>query len=118
MKKVMLLGSIKIRMRKTSGAIGSGKMRKVKKKAKPKLRERNKNRGKRGKERRRKKRTKRRQSKEDVRVVFLWMPLKFLVKEEIRRVVVICLGWIFWRSARTCLIMSLILVRMSVWCLM
>ena len=38
---------------------------------------------KRGKEKRSKNRTKRRQSKEDVRVVFLWRPLTFFVKGEI-----------------------------------
>ena len=33
-------------------------------------------------------------------------------------VVVTCHGWIFWSSARTCLIVRLALVRMCVWCLM
>ena len=46
----------------------------------------------RGKERRRKKRTKRRRSEEDVRVLFLLRLLKFLVKGETWRVVVIFLG--------------------------
>ena len=72
---------------------------------------------KRGKEKRRKESTKRGRSKEDVRVVFLLKPLKFLVKGEFWRVVVICLGRNPWRSMRTCLIVSLVLVRMCVWCL-
>ena len=67
----------------------------------------------RGKEKRRKKRTKRRRSKEDVRVVFLWRPLKSLVKGETWRVVVICLGKTYRRSTRTCLIVSLILVLVT-----
>ena len=56
--------------------------------------------------------------KEDVRVLFLWKPLKFLVKGEIRRVVEMFLGKTSWTILRTCLIVSLIFVRMSVWCLM
>ena len=65
-------------------------------------------RGEKGKEQRRKKRTK--SSKENVRVGSLWRLLKSLVKGESWIVMVICL--------RTCLIVSLFLVRMCVWCLM
>ena len=54
----------------------------VKKKGWQKPRRMKKKRVKRGKEKRRKKRTKRRQSKEDVRVVFLWRLLKSFVKGE------------------------------------
>ena len=61
-------------------------MRKVKKKEKEKKRV------KRGKEKRRKKRTKRGRLKENVRVLFLWKPLKFLIKAEIRRVAEMFLG--------------------------
>ena len=43
---------------------------------------------KRGEEKERKKRTKRRLPKEDVRDLFLWKPVQFLVKGEIWRVVV------------------------------
>ena len=67
-------------------------MRKVKKKEKLKLREKKKKKVKRGKERRRKKRMKRRRLKEDVRVLFLWKPLKFLVKREMWRVAEMFLG--------------------------
>ena len=50
----------------------------MKKKEKLKLKEKEKKRGKRGKEKRRKKRTKRGRVEDDVRVLFLWKPLKFL----------------------------------------
>ena len=44
----------------------------------------------------------------------LWRPLESVVKEETWRVVVTCLGRTSWRSMRTSLIVSLILVRMCV----
>ena len=57
-------------------------------------------RAKRGEEKRRKKITKRRLLKEDVRVLCLWRPLKFLVKGEIWRVTRIFLVKTPWMSLR------------------
>ena len=74
--------------------------------------------GEKRKERRSKKRMKRGRLKEDVRVWFLWKFLKFLVKSEMWRVAEMFPGKTSWRSLRTCLIVSLLLVRMCVWCLM
>ena len=65
-----------------------------------------------------KKRTRRGRSKEDVRVLFRWRPLKFLVKGEIWRVVVIFLGKTPWRILGIGLIVSLFRVRVCGWCLM
>ena len=93
-------------------------MREVKKKERQEPRKMKQKRVEKGKEKRRKKSTKRRRSKEDVRVLFLWGPLKSLVKGQTWRVVVTCLERTSWRSMRTCLIVSLNLVRMCVWCLM
>ena len=45
-------------------------------------------------------------------------PLISSVKKEIGRVVVVFLGGPFWRSLRTCLIVSLRLGWMCLWCLM
>ena len=71
-----------------------------------------------GKQKRRKKRTKRRESKEEG-TVYLWLrPLKSLVKGEIWRGVVVFPGVTCSRSLITGLIVSLILARMCVWCLM
>ena len=64
------------------------------------------------------KRTNRGESKENVRDVFLWRPLESSVKRKIWRVVVVFLGEISWRGLRVCLIVSPILVRMCVWCLL
>ena len=69
-------------------------------------------------ERGKEERTARGRSKEDVRVLFRWKPLKSLVKEEIWRAVMTCLGKTSWISLRTCLIVSLFLVSWCVWCLM
>ena len=85
---------------------------------KTKTEDKKKKRAKRGKGKRRKKRTKWRLVKEDVRVVFLWKPLKSSVKGEIWRVVEIFLEKTSWRSLRTCLIVSLFLVSWCVLCLM
>ena len=71
-----------------------------------------------GKKRRRKRRTQRGVLKEDVSVLFLWRPLKFLVRGEIWRVVVIFLGETFWISLTTCLIVSLRLGELCRRCLM
>ena len=70
-------------MRKTSGAAGEGKMREAKNKVCLKPKRMKKERVTRGKEKRRKKRTKRRESKRKCEVVFLWRPLKSLVKKEV-----------------------------------
>ena len=66
----------------------------------------------------RKKRTKRRLLTENVKVLLLWMPLTFLVKGEIWRVMVIFLGETFWISLRTCLFVGLRLGWLCRWCLM
>ena len=101
--------------KKTSGAIGSGRISEVKKNEWEKRRGMKKKGVKRGKENVRQKRSKRGLFKEDVRVVFQRKPFKFLVKGEIWRVVVIFLGKTLWRSLRTGLIVNLIRVRVCVW---
>ena len=55
---------------------------------------------------------------EDVRVWFLWKPLKFSVKSEMWRVAGMFPAKTSWTILRTCLIVSMVLVLMSVWCLM
>ena len=55
---------------------------------------------------------------EDVRVSFRWRPLKFLVKGDIWRVVVIFLGKTPWRKLGIGLIVNLFHVRVCGWCLM
>ena len=91
--------------------------RKVKRKGWQKPRRMKEKRVKRGKEKRRKKITKRRQSKEDVRVLFRWRPLKFSVKGKIWRVVVTCRGEDPLEKLED-LSDCLFLLRVCVWCLM
>ena len=65
-----------------------------------------------------KKRTEREKLKEDVTVFVSVEASKSSVKGRIWRVVVVFLSRTFWRSQRTCLIVSLILVWVCLWCLM
>ena len=53
-----------------------------------------------------------------MRVLFLWKPLPFLVKGEIWRVAEMFLGNTSWRSLRTSLTVSKLLVSWYGWCLM
>ena len=73
---------------------------------------------KRTREEERKKRTKWERSKEDVRFLSLWWPLKSLATEEIWRVTKTFLGKTPLMMVRTGLVVGLILVRTCVWCLM
>ena len=58
------------------------------------------------------------ESKEDVKGLFRWRPMKSSVKGETCRVGVIFLGKTCGISLRTCLIVNLMRVRLFVWFLM
>ena len=97
----------------TSWATGQGKMWQENKKGRRKFVKRMKKKG--GEKRKREK------EKENQTVRVKWRIdglLKSLVKGEIWRVVAVFLGGTSWTSMRTCLIVSLLLVRVCVWCLM
>ena len=111
------VGEQKLCMRKTSGATGKREDEKSKDESEAEAE----GKGEEGEKRKReeeKEENETRTVKRRCEVLCLWKPLKFFVKKEMWRVAEMFPGNTSWRSLRTCLVVSLFLVRRCVLCLM